>query len=173
MCEVLTRHNVHISPVSLDEADTEVLRYPIKSKTKSTDKMVELVVPAGIQLSNKFNQPEKGHQALVDTGAQIDVLAGEELFPEEALMDAPNLVQLITVGKKPLSGRRRGGIATVRVLAETPDGFQVFKCMQVFIHVAPIGPGLIIGFPFLLRYWLAVVPGKETLVSVGGFLKRR
>ena len=84
-------------------------------------------------------------------------------------MDIPNPVQLITVGRKPLSGGRRGVIAAVRVLAETPGGFQVFKCMQVFIHVAAIGPRLRIGFPFLLRYGLVVVPGKETVVSVGSW----
>ena len=159
--------------MGLDEADTEVLRYPVKSKNKSTNKMIELMIPAGIQLSDKLNLPEKQHPALVDTGAQIEVLAGEELFPQEALLDAPNPVQLITVGRKPLSGGRKGVIATVRVLAETPDGLQVYKCVPVFIHVAAIGPRLIIGFPFLLRYGLAVVPGKETLVSVGSFLKHR
>ena len=145
----------------------------MKSKNKSTNKMIELVIPAGIQLSDKLNLPEKQNPALVDTGAQIEVLAGEELFPQEALLDAPNPVQLITVGKKPLSGGRKGVIATVRVLAETPDGLQVYKCVQVFIHVAAIGPGLIVGLPFLVRYGLAVVPGKETLVSVGTFPKHR
>ena len=135
MCAVLSKHNVHISPVGLDEADTEVLRYPVKSENKSTNKMSELVIPAGIQLSDKLNLPEKRHSALVDTGAQIEVLAGEELFPQEGLLDAPNPVQLITVGRKPLSGGRKGVIATVRVLAETPDGLQVYKCVQVFIHV--------------------------------------
>ena len=173
MCAVLSKHNVHISPVGLNEADTEVLWYPVKSKKTSTNKMIELVIPAGIQLSEKLNLPEKQHPALVDTGAQIEVLAGEELFPQEALLDAPNPVQLITVGKKPLSGGHKGVITTVRVLAETPDGLQVYKCVQVFIHVAAIGPRLIIGCPFLLRYGLAVVPGKETLVSVGSFLKNR
>ena len=135
--------------------------------------MIKLVIPAGIQVSDKLNLPEKQHPALVDTGAQIEVLAGEELFPQEALLDAPNPVQLITVGRKPLSGGRKGVIATVRVLAETPDGLQVYKCVQVFIHVAVIGPRLIIWFPFLLRYGSAVVPGKETLVSVGSFVKHR
>ena len=173
MCAVLSKHNVHILQVGLDEADTEVLRYPLKSEDKSTNKVIELVIPAGIQLSDKLNLPEKQHPALVDTGAQIEVLAGEELFPQEALLDAPNPVQFITVGRKPLSEGRKGVIATVGVLAETPDALQVYKCVQVFIHVAAIGPRLIIGFPFLLRYGLAVVPAKETLVSVGSFLKHR
>ena len=53
MCAVLSKHNVHISPVGLDEADTDVLRYPVKSKNKSINKMIELVIPAGIQLSDK------------------------------------------------------------------------------------------------------------------------
>ena len=135
--------------------------------------MIELVIPAGIQLSDNLNLPEKQHPALVDTGAQIEVLAGDKRFPQEALLDAPNPVQLITVGRKPLSGGHKGVIATVRVLAETHDGLQVCKFVQVFIHVAAIGPRLTVGFSFLLRDGLAVVPGKETLVSVGRFLKQR
>ena len=102
MCAVLSKHNVHISPIGLDEAHTEVLWYPVKSKNTSTNKMIELVILAGIHLSDKLNLPETQHLALVDTGAQIEVLAGEELFPREALLDAPNPVQLITVGRKPL-----------------------------------------------------------------------
>ena len=82
-------------------------------------------------------------------------------------------MQLISVGWKPLSQGRKGVIATVQVLAESLDGLWGYKCVQVFIHVAAIGPRLIVGFPFLLRYWLAVVPGKQTLLSVGSFLRRR
>ena len=115
MCAVFSKHNVHISPVGLDEAETEVLRYPMKSKNKSTNKMIQLVIRAGIHLSDKLNLPEKQHSALVHIGAQIEYLAGEELFPQEALLDAPNPVQLSTVGRKPLSGGRKGVIATVWV----------------------------------------------------------
>ena len=89
MCALLSKHNVHISPVRLDEADTEVLRYPVKSKNKSTNKMIELVITAGIKLSDKLNLPEQQHPALVDNGAQIEVLAEEEVFAQEALLDAP------------------------------------------------------------------------------------
>ena len=90
----VTRRDVRISPVTLEQVATEVLRYPIKTKNRSTDKMVELVEPAGIQLNNRFGRPEIQVMGLADTGAQIDVLAGEELFPAEAL----------TVGRRPLSG---------------------------------------------------------------------
>ena len=64
-------------------------------------------------------------------------------------------------------------MATVRVPVETPEGLRVFKCVQVFIHVAAIGPRLILGFPFLLRYRLAVIPGRDALVSLDSFQGRR
>ena len=54
--------------------------------------MVELVVSSGIQLSDSLNLPEIMVPALVDTGAQIEVLAGEERFPSAALIDAFSLV---------------------------------------------------------------------------------
>ena len=173
---VLSRYqspDIHVSPIQLDEAGTEVLRFPLKPKNRKTSKMVELVVSSGIQLSDSLNLPEIMVPALVDTGAQIEVLAGEELFPSAALIDAPHPVQLVTVGRKPLSGGRKGVLSTVRVPVETPEGLRVFKCVQVFIHVAAIGPRLILGFPFLLRYGLAVVPGRDALVSLDSFQRRR
>ena len=173
---VLSRYqspDIHVSPIELDEAGTEVLRFPLKPKNRKTNKMVQLVVSSGIQLSDSLNLPEIMVPALVDTGAQIEVLAGEELFPSAALIDAPHPVQLVTVGRKPLSGGRKGVLSTVRVPVETPEGLRVFKCVQVFIHVAAIGPRLILGFPFLLRYGLAVVPGRVALVSLDSFQRRR
>ena len=82
--------------------------------------MVELVVPAGIQLSGSLNLPEIQVHALIDTGAHTEVLAGEELFPELALIHAPHPVQLMTIGHKPLSGGRKGVLSTIRVPVERP-----------------------------------------------------
>ena len=176
---VLSRYqspDIHVSPIQLDETGTEVLQFPLKLKNRKTNngiKMVELVVSLGIRLSDSLKLPEIMVPALVDTGAQIEVLAGEELFPSAALIDAPNPVQLVTVGRMPLSGCCKGVLSTVRVPVETPEGLRVFKCAQVFIHVAAIGPRLILGFPFLLRYGLAVVPGRDALVSLDSFQRRR
>ena len=155
------------------EAGAEVLRFPLKPKNRKTNKMVELLVSSGIQLSDSLNLPEIMVPALVDTGTQIEVLAGEELFPTAALIDAPHPVQLVTVGRKALSGGRKGVLSPVRVPVETPEGLRVFKCVQVFIHVAAIGSRLILGFPFLLTYALAVVPGRDALVSLDGFQSRQ
>ena len=173
---VLSRYrspDIHVSPIQLDEAGTEVLRFPLKPKNRKTNQMVELVVSSGIQLSDSVNLPEIMVRALVDTRAQSEVLAGEELFPSAALMDAPHPVQLVTVGRKPLSVGRKGVLSTVRVPVEKPEGLRVFKCVQVLIHVAAIGPRLILRFPFLLRYGLAVVPGRDALVSLDSFQIRR
>ena len=167
---VLSRYQspyIHVSAIKLDEAGTEVLRFPLKPKNRKTNKKVELIVSSGIQLSDSLNLPEIMVLALVDTGAQIEVLAGEERFPSAALIDAPHPVQLVTVGHKPLSDGRKGVLSTVRVPVETPEGLRVFTCVQVCIHVAAIGPLLIFGFPFLLRYGLAVVPGRDALSESG------
>ena len=169
---VLSHHqlpDIHVSPIQLDEAGAEVLRFPLKPKNRKTNTMVELVVSSGIQLSDSFNLPEIMVSALVDTRAQIEVLAGEKRFPSAGLIDVPHPVQFVTVGRKPLSGGRKGVLSTVRVPVETPEGLRAFKCVQVFIHVAAIGPRLILGFPFLLRYGIAVVPGMDPLVSLDSF----
>ena len=106
---VLSRYqspDIDVSPIQLDEVGTEVLRFPLKPKNRKTNKMVELVVSSGIQLSDSLNLPEIMVPALVDTGGQIEVLAGEELFPSAALIDAPHPLQLVTVCRKPLSSGR-------------------------------------------------------------------
>ena len=143
-----------MSPIQLDEAGTEVLRIPLKPKNRKTNKIVELVVSSGIQLSDSRNLPEIMVPALVDTGAQIEILAGEEPFPSAALIDAPHPVQLGTVGRKPLSGGRKGVLSTVWVPVETPEGLQVFTCVQVFIHVASMGPRLI-SVSLLVEVWVS------------------
>ena len=133
----------------------------MKTKNRSTDKVVELVVPAGIRVHDWFGGPEIQVMGLADSGAKIDVLASEELFLAEALTEAPKPMQLVAVGRQPLSGIRKSVIATLGLPVETPDGgLQIFKCAQVFIFVAAIGSRVFLGFLFLLRYGLAVVPGR-------------
>ena len=116
MCAVRSKHNVHISPVGLDETDTEVLWYPLKSKNNPTNRMIELVIPAGIQLSDKLNLPETQHPASVNTGAQVEVLAVEEVFhktlfwmrqiPCSSLLLAENPCQEAARMSSPLYGYR-------------------------------------------------------------------
>ena len=58
---VLSRYqspDIHVSPIQLEEAGTEVLWFPLKPKKRKTNKMVELVVSSGIQLSDSLNVPE-------------------------------------------------------------------------------------------------------------------
>ena len=146
---------IRVSPVQLNEAGTEVLWFPLELTNRKANKKVELVVSSGIQLSDPLNLPEIMAPALVDTGTQIEVLAAEKPFPSAALIDASHPVELLTVGLKPLSGGRKGILSTVRVPVETPEGLRVFKCVQVFIHVAAIGPRLILGFPFFFEVWVS------------------
>ena len=73
--------DIYVSPIQLDEAGTKVLGFSLKPKNRKTNKMVQLVVSSGIQLCDSLNLSEIMVPALVDSGAQIEVLAGEELFP--------------------------------------------------------------------------------------------
>ena len=67
-----------------------------------------------------------------------------------------------------------GAFATLSLLVITPEGVTIFKCTNVFVHVADIGPRLIVGYPFFLQYGLAVVLGQPGLAqSTDGLTTRQ
>ena len=46
------------------------------------------------------------------------------------------------------------------------QGIVVLKCLNVFVHIAEVGPRILIGFPFLFQYRLAFVPTKQFLIPM-------
>ena len=124
-----------------------------------------------LQVSVRFHfadhdMPYMTMPCMVDSGNQVIVVAGFEVFPNKLHEGAPHRLCLKGVGQdSPLAGGAVGvnvnymGLAVLNV-----DGLQLFQCADAFIYLADVGLRVIIGFPFLIRYNLMLVPQCEYLV---------
>ena len=50
---------------------------------------------------------------------------------------------------------------TLHVPVMGRQGIVVLKRLNVFVHIAGLGPRILIGFPFLFQYRLAFLPTKQ------------
>ena len=162
-----------ISTLNFDDSVAEVLRPPRKWRRKSGKEPLELVVQAKLQFPDDVGVADMAVPTLVDTGCQVLILAGFELSSTAVLQKAPQPIVLVHAGRSTITGGQMGVFVTVSILVITPDGIRIFKCINAFVHVADIGPRLIVGYPFLLQYGLAVVPGQLGLVQIPDRLIRR
>ena len=46
------------------------------------------------------------------------------------------------------------------------QGIGVLKCLNVFVHIAEVGPRILIGVPFLIQYRLPFVPTKVFFIPM-------
>ena len=133
-----------------------------------------MIIPLRVQFQQTaLSLSDKDLEALVDTGSEMQALAGFELFDKGALEDAQRPVALIGAGKSRIKGGNQGVTVNLTLPVCKTDGSIVeCKCLRVFIYVADIGGKLILGFPFFLRYDLCVVPGMPSLMQVPRFVHR-
>ena len=162
-----------ISTLNFDDTVVEVLRPPRKWRRKSGKEPLELVLQAKLQFPDDVGVADMAVPTLVDTGCQVLILAGFELFSTAVLQKAPQPIVLVHAGRSTISGGQMGVFVTLSIPVITPDGIRIFKCINAFVHVADIGPRLIVGYPFLLQYGSAVVPGQPGLVQIPDRLIRR
>ena len=94
------------------------------------------------------------------------VVAGFEVFPNKLHEATPRRLCLRGVGQNsPLAGGAVGlNVNYLELAVLNIDGFQLFRCADVFFYLADEGPRVIIGFPFVIRYNLMLVPQCEYLV---------
>ena len=161
--------------IDLNEIQDEVVRPRIpRGKSGKDADRTEMIIPARVQFQQTtLSLSDKDLEALVDTGSEMEALAGFELFDKGALEDAQRPVALIGAGKSRIKGGNQGVTVNLTLPVCKTDGSIVrYKCLRVFIYVADIGRKLILGFPFFLRYNLCVVPGMPSLMQVPQFVHR-
>ena len=91
------------------------------------------------------------------------VVAGFDVFPNKLHKRAPRRLCPKGVGQdSPLAGGAvRVNVNYMELVVLNVDGLQLFQCADVFFYLADVGPRVIIGFPFLIRYNLMLVPQCE------------
>ena len=159
---------VDLCTVQLKDITEEVLKSPRRLKTETASKARELTAQTRLQCADGLQLPDLTITALADTGCEVAGVIGIQLLRAhlKALHSAKIPVILLTAGKTALAGGTQGVTVTLSLPVINPEGYKVFKCLNVFLHVAAVGPRLILGSPFLLVFGLAVVPGQEALVQV-------
>ena len=102
----------------------------------------------------------------VDSGNQVMVVAGFEVFPNKVHEGAPGRLCLKGVADlKPLAGGVVGvNVNYMELAVLNVEGSQLFQRADVFIYLADVGLRVTIGFPFLIRYNSMLVPQCEYLV---------
>ena len=89
---------------------------------------------------------------------------GYELVPEMVRSRTDSAIRLVGAGSNPL----KGGTHCIRgafLLPIAHDGEYVrARCDDAVLYIADIGPRVIVGYSLLIRYGLAILPGKGTLI---------
>ena len=162
-----------VCTVQLKDITEEVLKSPRRLKTATARQDRELKALTRLQFADGLQLPDLTITGLADTGCEAAGVIGTEVLRAhlKALHSAKIPVILLTAGKTALAGGTQGVTVTLSLPVITPEGNKVFKCLNVFLHVAAVGPRLISGYPFPLAFGLAVVPGQEALVQVPGCFK--
>ena len=70
---------------------------------------------------------------------------------------------LFGAGHMDLEGGKLGVRVTILLPVHTCTGVAVEQCVNAFLHIASVGPRVILGYPFLTRYGLALLPSQGQL----------
>ena len=138
-----------------------------RGKSKPEDDGTETVVPAKIEFVIN-DTPPLTLRRWRTPARKWRPLPEEDYFPSICQRTRRN--RSLSSGP----GRAAFMVALKASLTTSEDGTLVrYKCLRVFVYVADIRKKMILGFPFLLRYNLCVVPGMPTFVQVPRFVKSK
>ena len=162
-----------VCTVQVKDITYEVLKWPRRLKTATASQGRGLTAQTRLQFADGLQLPDLIITALVDTGCGVAGVIGIELLRAhlKAVHSTKSPVILLTAGKAALAGGTQSVTVTLSLPVITPEGYKVLKCLNVLLHVAAVGPRLILGYPLLHAFWLAVIPGQEALVPVRGCFK--
>ena len=139
---------------------------PVNPPGKHKRGRSEFVFGCLVQFSAHLRLQDLKAFVLADIGCQILAVGSASLFPKEGWADAPRPLRLLRAGKSLIQGGDKGVHLTLHVPVMGRQGIVVLKCLNVFVHIAEVGPRILIGFPFLFQYRLAFVPTKQLLIPM-------
>ena len=104
--------------------------------------------------------------ALADTGAEMEGVAGLGCFPPHMVVSAPKRLKITGADGINIFGGKTGVWVDVQTPCWTARGTRLVPCRRVCIYIVSIGKRRILGFPFLQRYRLAILPNLPYLVPL-------
>ena len=135
-------------------AEDEILRVP---RPGHAEVPLKGVILPGIFIPHKRTS-ERRALSLGDSGNEVIVVAGWELFPEQFREVATSPFRLLRVGEKEFEGRKY--VVQSDIIVPVQRGSQVVmaRCANGLVHWASVSPRAILGLPFLARYGVVVLP---------------
>ena len=73
-------------------------------------------------------------------------------------------IRFVGAGRNRLAGRSQVVKCTVSLPVWHDEGYVTVKCGQVTVHLASVGPRVLLGYSFLARYGLTLSPARGSLV---------
>ena len=136
-------------------AEEEILRVP---RPGHAEKLPKGVIVPGIYIPHKGTSERKEALSLGDTGNEVIVVAGWELFAEQFREVATQQFRLLGVGEKELEGGKY--VVRSGIIVPVQRGSQVVmaRCADCLVYLASVGPRVILGLRFVARYGLVVLP---------------
>ena len=136
-------------------AEEEILRVP---RPGHAEKLPKGVILPGIYIPHKGILERIEALSLGDTGNEVIVVAGWELFPESFREVATQPFRLLGVGEKEFEGAKYVVRSDIVVPVQRGSQFTMARCANCLVFLASVGPRDILGLPFFARYGLVVLP---------------
>ena len=136
-------------------AEEEISRVPRPGNAKKLPKGV--IVP-GVYISHKGTSERIEALSVGDTGNEVIVVAGWELFPEPFREVANQPFRLLGVGEKELDGGNYVVRSDIIVPVQRASQVVMARCADCLVYLASVGPRAILGLLFFARYGLVVLP---------------
>ena len=135
--------------------EEEILRVP---RPGHAQKLPKGVIVPGIYIPHKETWERIEALSLGDTGNEVIVVAGWELFPEQFREVATQPFRLLGIGEKELEGGKY--VVRSDIIVPVQRGSQVVmaRCAGCLVYLVSVGPRAILGLPFFARYGLVVLP---------------
>ena len=96
--------------------------------------------------------------SLGDTGNEVIVVVGWELFPEQFWRTPPNRSDYSELLRRKLEGGKYVVRSDIFVPVQRGSQVVMARCAVCLVYLASVGPRAILGLPFFARYGLVVLP---------------
>ena len=116
---------------------------------------------------HRDNTPEnvlRDIATLIDPACEVLTVAGWDIFYAKHYTRAEFPIRLVGAGIKQLAGGSQVVKCSVSLPVWHDKRYLTVKCVQVTVHLATVGPRVILGYPLLARYGLTLSPARSSLV---------
>ena len=145
-------------------AEEEILWEP---RPGHAPKRLICVIVPGIYIPHKGTSERIEALSLGDTGNEVYVVAGWELFSEQFWQEATQPFQLLGVGKKELEGGKYVVRSDIIVPVQSSSQVVMARSADCLVYLASVRPRGILGLPFDARYGLVVLSDPGCFALVG------